>query len=636
MDYDSCQLVSDYITVTEYTTPNININGTPTICNDDSIYLEVNYYGTPSFQWSPTGDTTPGIMVYDPGYYYCTIELCNITTTDSIFVQDMSISPGLNVGDTLFCIGDSIYVETTSGLASYNWSPNGENTSGIWVSTPGDYFVTATSADGCTANTDTVAIGYFFGNENFNYPDTTLCAGDSGIFEYTGNGSIEWYLDNNLVSTQNSYVVPELIDSFTLVYIVDRPYCGPYTDSFQVSISELPSEIIFAMDDFYCHDDTLILATQASAENYNWSNSNNEQFSGNNFMIYPIDENNSGMYYLTASNTYCSIEDSMYITVYPTHYLQLNKDTSFICKTSTDEVYDTVNSYNELYWEFENTYFIDEETLYVDQYFEDGYYVLQGLDVNNCPFIPDSVKVYNTNNHNFFVQLDTSACLGTDLSLYADEIPNTDFYWTYPDGSNTSNPTIDIFNLDSSHVGWYSVEIEVFGFCNFSDSLYLEVYAPLEFSLGNDTLICRKEFYGIYPPEEVNNYYWENGSDDNPYFVEADFNTIILTNIDENGCYFSDTMELELNECKPIVPNVITANGDGMNDYFIIKNSEKHPRNRLEIVNRWGNPIYEKDHYDNTFDGKGLSDGTYFFIYYEDTADKDAKPYTGFLTIIND
>ncbi|SFT87745.1 gliding motility-associated C-terminal domain-containing protein [Lishizhenia tianjinensis] len=636
MDEDSCQITTDDFSVNEYTTPNIDISGSLVLCGNDSLELEVEYYGNPIFYWDPTGDTTASIFVSDSGYYYCTIELCGITTTDSVYIQDMSLALDLNVGDTLFCIGDSIYVETSPGLATYTWSPNGENTNGIWVSSPGDYSVTATSTDGCVASTDTVSIGYFFGNENMDFPDTTLCIGDSAAFTYTGNGSIEWFINNNLVSTQNTYVIQTLTDPFTLVYTIDRPYCGPYTDSFTVALSNLPSDITFLMDEFYCHNDSLILATQDPADNYEWTNSNNENYTGNNVVIYPIDENNSGMYYLTASNQYCSTEDSMYITVFPSFTLQLNTDTSFICKNSTDEVYDTLNSYNSLYWEFENSFFTDDETLYVDQSFEDGYYVLQGLDVNNCPFIPDSVQVYNTNNHNFFIQLDTAACIHTQLNLYADEIPNTNFIWTLPDGSNQYTSTVSINDLDSVNIGWYNVEIEVFGNCNFSDSLYLDLYLPFEFSLGNDTLICRKEFYGIYPPDGLNTLYWENGSNEVPHYVFNDFNSIILTNIDENGCYFSDTLELELSSCTPVVPNVITVNGDGMNDYFIIKNSEKHPRNRLEIVNRWGNPIYEKDHYDNTFNGVGLSDGTYFFIYYEDTDDKEAKPYTGFLTIISE
>lgn len=636
LDADSCLLVSDHITVTEYTSPNININGTPTLCGEDSLYLDVSYFGQPNFLWQPSGDTTSGIMVYDPGYYYCTIELCGITTTDSILVQDMSIAPTLNIGDTLFCVGDSIFVEATNGFDTYIWSPSGIDSSGIWVSSPGEYFATATSSYGCTANTDTVNIGYFLGNENMNFPDLTLCIGDSTAFEYTGNGSIEWFINNNFMGNQDTYSIPQLSSPFTMVYTIDRPYCGPYTDSFEVNLSPIPEDLTFLMDGEYCHNDSIILSVQDLADSYVWTDSNNDQYTGNNFVIYPIDQSNSGMYYVSISDAFCTTEDSISLNVFAPNTVVLNTDTSLICKISSYQVYDTINTFNALFWEFENTYFQDDETLFVDQYFEDGYYVLQGTDTNNCPMLSDSVQVYNTNNHNFFIQMDTSACVNTNLTLYTDEIPNTNFNWVLPDGSDYFDNPLQLFNLSTSDMGWYDVEIEIFDNCIYTDSLYLDVYTPQEFYLGNDTLICRKEFLGIYPPDGLNNFYWEDGSNNVPHSVYGNINTVILTNIDENGCYFSDTLLLELSNCEPIIPNVITVNNDGMNDYFVIKNSEKHPRNRLEILNRWGNLIYEKDYYDNTFNGEGLSDGTYFYIYYEDTDIKDEKPLTGFLTIIND
>ena len=90
-------------------------------------------------------------------------------------------------------------------------------------------------------------------------------------------------------------------------------------------------------------------------------------------------------------------------------------------------------------------------------------------------------------------------------------------------------------------------------------------------------------------------------------------------------------------EDKPIViHNGISANGDGVNDGFMIEHIEGYPKNNLKIFNRWGVLVYEKDGYTNRepFDGHSngratisadskLPQGTYYYILeYQDTAEQ--------------
>lgn len=62
------------------------------------------------------------------------------------------------------------------------------------------------------------------------------------------------------------------------------------------------------------------------------------------------------------------------------------------------------------------------------------------------------------------------------------------------------------------------------------------------------------------------------------------------------------------------IPNVFTPNGDGHNDYFHIVGYENYDYIKLIVVNRWGNEVYRQDRYDNRWDGRGLNEGTYFYI----------------------
>jgi gliding motility-associated-like protein len=71
------------------------------------------------------------------------------------------------------------------------------------------------------------------------------------------------------------------------------------------------------------------------------------------------------------------------------------------------------------------------------------------------------------------------------------------------------------------------------------------------------------------------------------------------------------------------VYNAVSPNGDGSNDYLKISAIERFPENRLRIINRWGNLVYETEGYNNQdrrFEGKGnlngsgnLPPGTYFY-----------------------
>ena len=63
---------------------------------------------------------------------------------------------------------------------------------------------------------------------------------------------------------------------------------------------------------------------------------------------------------------------------------------------------------------------------------------------------------------------------------------------------------------------------------------------------------------------------------------------------------------------------LITPNGDGVNDYLIIKNVDLYPQNELKIFDRAGRQIYIKKGYNNewngTLRGAPLTEGIYYYI----------------------
>ncbi|MCB0402600.1 MAG: gliding motility-associated C-terminal domain-containing protein [Flavobacteriales bacterium] len=108
--------------------------------------------------------------------------------------------------------------------------------------------------------------------------------------------------------------------------------------------------------------------------------------------------------------------------------------------------------------------------------------------------------------------------------------------------------------------------------------------------------------------------------------------TLMLTVTDHCGYQEMGSVDVEVIACEIVIPNVITPNGDGSNDFLVFENLEYYPNNKLVVFNRWGKVVYEKDGYQNNWDGDKYTDGTYFFIL--ELGNKDNTTYKGTLNIL--
>ncbi|QNH61823.1 gliding motility-associated C-terminal domain-containing protein [Hymenobacter sediminicola] len=71
-----------------------------------------------------------------------------------------------------------------------------------------------------------------------------------------------------------------------------------------------------------------------------------------------------------------------------------------------------------------------------------------------------------------------------------------------------------------------------------------------------------------------------------------------------------------------LVPNIITPNGDSLNDSFKPRFSCKPTR--LQVFNRWGTMVFETKEYHNNWGGQGLPNGIYYYLL-RDTDNRRAK-----------
>ncbi|QXU40125.1 MBG domain-containing protein [Pedobacter sp. D749] len=110
--------------------------------------------------------------------------------------------------------------------------------------------------------------------------------------------------------------------------------------------------------------------------------------------------------------------------------------------------------------------------------------------------------------------------------------------------------------------------------------------------------------------------------------------TVRVTNA--SGCNSSKSITIKVAEdYKLVANNILTPNGDGINDTWLVQNIDMYPGNEVRIFDRNGREMYSKKSYDNswngTIGGNDLAEGTYYYII---TYGPNKLVQKGFITII--
>jgi gliding motility-associated-like protein len=132
--------------------PPFTIGQDTTMCRDSSIVLTAEGPAWRQYQWN-TGEATKSVTVRAPGQYFVHVTDSNdCHNGDTLQVSELP-SPILNLApEIIICIPDGGAARLDAngvGNLKYEWSPTGETSQAITVSTPGKYTVTAINDDGC-------------------------------------------------------------------------------------------------------------------------------------------------------------------------------------------------------------------------------------------------------------------------------------------------------------------------------------------------------------------------------------------------------------------------------------------------------------------------------------------------------
>jgi gliding motility-associated-like protein len=175
--------------------------------------------------------------------------------------------------------------------------------------------------------------------------------------------------------------------------------------------------------------------------------------------------------------------------------------------------------------------------------------------------------------------------------------------------------------LEITQGGSYTVEVS--NACGLeSSTVVVTELPPPDVYLGPDQVLLPGETLLLDAGAGFDQYLWQDGNTAQTYLLEADQADVsspwYWVEVWDGPCKNSDTLLLEVFRVK--VPNVITPNGDGVNDTFSPMEDGWSGINQhhIEVYNRWGNLLYTT--YDPDFEWEGkfeqtdLAEGVYFWL----------------------
>ena len=419
--------------------------------------------------------------------------------------------------------------------------------------------------------------------------DQTICEGDTVSF--TGSGGVSYIWDNGVTDG-----VPFIVSSTTTFTVTGTDVNGcQNTDSVVITTLQLPS-ISSGGDQIICDGDT-VTPTGSGGTSHTWDNGITDGV--------PFTVSATTTYTVTGTDANgCTNTDYATITVNPNPSVDAGNDQT-ICEGTPITLSGAGAS----------TYVWDNGVIDGVQFNPTvtTTFTVIGTDANGCTST-DSVVITVSTSLNVIAGADTTICEGESIILSATGAVN--YIWDngVTDGVSftpTNATTYIVIGTDNNNCeGTDTVSV----FLNPSPNLR---GITTDVSQGADGAIDIDVMSGT-PPFV---YDWDidglGDFDDNEDLYNLDAGTFMLVVMDDLGC--KDTIILIISEDNDVTATpLLSPNGDGINDVWIIDGLNNYPQCKVNVLNRWGQVIYNSLGYatpwDGTYNGTPLPASDYFYI----------------------
>jgi gliding motility-associated-like protein len=202
----------------------------------------------------------------------------------------------------------------------------------------------------------------------------------------------------------------------------------------------------------------------------------------------------------------------------------------------------------------------------------------------------------------------------------------------------STGQTTSSISIIQSGTYWVSVINSQYNKCEVLDTINIRIIPTPIFSLPPNITMCSHDSINLsvaQPEINLYDFLWSDGNTSANYILDGLAPGIYHIGVKVIGCdTLTDSTIVLVNDCHIEIPNVITPNGDGINEQFYITNIEYYPNSEIKIYNRWGKKIYESENYQGDWDGDNHSEGTYFYIFRLNYGRGKIEEYHSTITII--
>jgi gliding motility-associated-like protein len=465
---------------------------------------------------------------------------------------------------------------------------------------------------------------------------------------FSNNGIDYYWSFGNSISSQQKDPVMQYTTVQTFSVHLSAVSANGCADSFAANVTVFPNPVLNFQVENACDDTPLkfrnFSSINSGAVTYDW----NFGDASNSLLFEPIHEYRTDGTYnveLTAtSDKGCKIVDKKNIIIYPLPESSFNAQA--VCAGEKTQFLNTSvmtsGFIKSILWDFgDGTNSIVSNPSKVFSNSGTYHTTLTSTSDKGCQssFVRP-VQVYVLPVANFSVK---DVCLNEEVTFSNTSSISEgyiNYSWDFGDGdfSNATTPS-HLYRNSSVHV--VSLFVKSNQGCKDSVARPVIIYAPPTVNAGEDQTISQG-YSALLQANGATNYSWspiiglDNSTISNPMARPLETTQYTVTATDSRGCVGSDEIVLTVSEeFKISASNVLTPDGNGMNDTWKIENVETFGDVFVRVFDRWGNLVYEKEAYQNDWRGESqkdiLPDGTY---YYYITFGSSDKIYKGSLTLL--
>lgn len=498
-----------------------------------------------------------------------------------------------------------------------------EGVNSIQVTEAGTYSASVMNDAGCTAQTNQITVTFVEGSTPPNSYTITLCEPGQETLTTNQNILAIWFDANmNPLDTALTYL-QFFNNSTTLFAAYPQENCPVTYATIQVNVIE-PIAPYFEItgDTLLCHNGVAEYSTNWSGD-ISWYLNGTLLANTPNITLIASNLLDTNTLIAIISNSCHSLTLQTEILVQAQQQLIPSFFDTIVCPNSQvslnfDGIENEIFTVNNVFTGSNGSILLNIENNAISYQFYSS---------DNLGCSTDTVTVnFDIYVSNFqIVEIYTPVCTPDTLILTTNSAAMVDWQINL---FNSSADTLSYPIIDAGVYLIHATHTDSLG-CFHSAESSITVFNPNALLLP-DTMVCIGEtIYTAYQ------FSYDNG----PIYTPLDsiqimnsqtVNYLVYNNF---GCPFAGEIQIEAINCSVDFPNVITPNGDGVNEYFEIKTALMEGNNQLIISNRWGNVVFEENGYRNTFNGANCSDGVYFYQYTRNRLEPSSEIIKGFLHI---